>query len=272
MTEITYLFHDGFMISTPTAVLIFDFWKIPDTFYSKKCKADGTIPFLKASDSHKPIYVFVSHHHKDHFSKEIFNWCGYSNKPRFIISRDTAKMGRKFFTPESIYKGSKADPDYVFILAPGDTVEFPELKIKAYGSTDTGNSYLINTAFGKIFHAGDLNAWIWKDESTPEEVKEATDAFSKILDEIAEENNSIDFAMFPVDARIGSDFYTGAKMFLERINVSYFFPMHFELWNNDEEKWLYREGARDFEKYADPSYGDCILLSAPGDTFACKEK
>ncbi|MEI3154718.1 MAG: hypothetical protein V8S95_06185 [Odoribacter sp.] len=44
------------------------------------------------------------------------------------------------------------------------------MRIKAFGSTDIGISFLIDIDNIRIFHAGDLNNWHWEEESTPEEI------------------------------------------------------------------------------------------------------
>ena len=62
-----------------------------------------------------------------------------------------------------------------------------------------------------IFHAGDLNNWHWKDESTPQEVAEAEGNYLKELDIIAKYTQAMDVVMFPVDPRLGTDFMRGAN-------------------------------------------------------------
>ena len=55
------------------------------------------------------------------------------------------------------------------LLSIGDVLEnLPgDIKVKAYGSTDAGVSFLVTTSGGrKIFHAGDLNDWHWQDDSS----------------------------------------------------------------------------------------------------------
>lgn len=265
MTEVTYIFHDGFLIRTDEAVLVFDYWKLPDN--PTLTHPSRGIPFLRQEDHEKPIYVFVSHHHKDHFNKDIFAWAGLYGNIHYIISKDTAKMGRRYYNPASLYNGPKASPEQVTVLRPGESADLPGISVKAFGSTDIGNSYLVEAGGKKIFHAGDLNAWIWKDESTDKEVRESIEAFSEILGSIASASPCIDIAMFPVDARIGSDFFTGASMFVKEIKVKHFFPMHFELWENELQRSAFRDGALDFSKYANPGYGEYIGLTSSGDSF-----
>ena len=53
MLNVTYLDHSGFAITTPAAIMVFDYYKDPD----KKLEH-----LLKISPE-KPVLFFVSHHH-----------------------------------------------------------------------------------------------------------------------------------------------------------------------------------------------------------------
>ena len=81
----------------------------------------------------------------------------------------------------------------------------------------------------RIFHAGDLNAWVWKDESTPAEIEAALRDFDAVLAPIEARYKSIDLAMFPEDPRLGRDYDEGARIFRSRFDIGWFVPMHYEL-------------------------------------------
>ncbi len=250
MFTVRYIFHDCFTVETSEAYLVFDYWTDPTV---EKNEIPG---FLRQADRSKPLYVIVSHHHKDHFNRTIFDWTLHHPDIHFILSRDAARMCRHILSPTSVYRGVKPSPERVAILSPGDTFEAPGLSLKAFASTDIGNSYLAISAGKSIFHAGDLNAWIWKDESTPEEISEAIGRFENIVSSISAfiGDSAIDAAMFPVDSRIGTDYFTGARIFCRRIFTRHFFPMHFGLGNKTEQQ-KYQQDAIRFDLYADP---DCI--------------
>ena len=55
--RVTFLGHSGFFLELPEADLLFDYYK-------------GNLP---APHPGKPLFVFVSHVHADHFSKKIFS-------------------------------------------------------------------------------------------------------------------------------------------------------------------------------------------------------
>ena len=102
------------------------------------------------------------------------------------------------------------------------------------------------------FHAGDLNNWHWKAESTPQEIKKAESDFLSIVRNIAKNYHDIDVAFFPVDARMGEDYSLGARQFLSMINVGTFIPMHF---------WEYKNEAFAIQKYINPNFGTVKCLN-----------
>ena len=261
MIRLTYIWHDCFLLQWAGGSVVFDYWTEPGT------KRGMRPSFMRDIDPGKPLYVVVSHHHKDHYSTEIFNWVGMFPHIHYILSGDTAHTARPYITPDSLYKGAKADPETVSVITPGGSVDFGEVWIRAFGSTAIGNSYLLEVAGRRIFHAGDLNAWLWKDESTPAEIEEAMEAYMGILEEIAEVAPEIDICMFPVDSRIGRDYFTGAREFVRTIDVRHFFPMHFALGDEEERRIRTRDALR-FSLYANPDRGDYIGLTAPGAAFA----
>lgn len=246
MLELTYIYHDCFKVRTPQCVLLFDYWQMPDIHHgsdalyggdaSQRRKYLPNTPFTK-EEAELPIYIFVSHFHKDHYNKEIFDWSAFLPNVHYIISKDTARHARHILRPDSLYNGIKPAPQSVTILREGERYKDPNIIADAFGSTDIGNSYVVTlTNYGDpsqrrqyttILHAGDLNAWIWKDESTQAEVDAAIRDYLQKLAPIAEYYPQLDIAMFPVDSRIGTDYWTGARLLLERIEVARFFPMHF---------------------------------------------
>ena len=72
--RLTYIFHSGFAIETDRCILIFDYWMDPE----------GIVPQLLKTE--KPVYVFSSHFHEDHFNREIFRG-GKRGPTSFISSR-----------------------------------------------------------------------------------------------------------------------------------------------------------------------------------------
>lgn len=262
MITLKYIWHDCFVYEDDRAVIVFDYWKDPTIV-----KNEIPIFIRNAGNKRKRLYVVVSHHHKDHYVKDIFNWCEICPDIRYILSKDTARFARHMLRQESLYTGIKPDPATVTVLGPGDSFHDENVSFEAFGSTDVGNSYSVESGDITIFHSGDLNAWIWKDESTKKEVEAEINRFERILEQIFHHRSHFDIAMFPVDSRIGTAYYTGAKLFLNKFDVSHFFPMHFGL-GTQEEQVKYQLDAAAVELYANPGRGECICLQSP---YACFE-
>ena len=80
--QLTYIFHSGFALETDRCILVFDYWMDPA----------GVMPRLLQSP--KPLYVFSSHFHEDHFNRDIFFWRTRKAKVRYILSKDILKHRR----------------------------------------------------------------------------------------------------------------------------------------------------------------------------------
>ena len=55
--KLSYIFHSGFVLETEQSILVFDFWLDP-------CGVMDNV-----LQSEKPMYVFSSHFHEDHFTR-----------------------------------------------------------------------------------------------------------------------------------------------------------------------------------------------------------
>ena len=79
---LTYIFHSGFVVETEQALLVFDYWLDPK----------GVMDNVLSSD--KPLYVFSSHFHEDHFSRDIFDWRTRHPNITYILSKDIFRHRR----------------------------------------------------------------------------------------------------------------------------------------------------------------------------------
>jgi L-ascorbate metabolism protein UlaG (beta-lactamase superfamily) len=191
------------------------------------------------------LYVLASHFHPDHFNSDILQWKNLKSDIVYILSSDI------------LANGKAVEKDGIF-LNKGEIWEDENIYVKAFGSTDEGVSFLLRTGGRNFFHAGDLNNWHWKDESSDKEVAEAEAFYLSELEDIAAGVERIDLAMFPVDPRLGSDYMRGAWQFVDRIGVGAFAPMHFG------EAY---EKANAFDSIARRYGCDFIRLSCKGDSF-----
>lgn len=256
--SVKYIYHDCFLVETASASFLFDYWKDPLSVGQNK----DFPPLLAEINKDKPLYILVSHHHKDHFTKRIFLWDTLFPNVHYIISHDVYKAVQYLFNTDGNYRGQKPDINKVNVLSPGEKYSDSTVKIVAFGSTDIGNSYALETDGLRIFHAGDLNAWLWLDESTPEEVEEARTSYIEIVTEIKADFPQFDLVMFPVDSRQGREYWWGAKYFVDSILTSLFLPMHFELVLSEEEKEQRRIDAAAFTFFARKDYGEYLQLAS----------
>ena len=111
----------------------------------------------------------------------------------------------------------------------GESFSVLGLPVRAFGSTDLGLSYLVEVDGRRVFHAGDFNLWHWEEESTPQEIAEATEGFERILADLADfAAGTIDLAFFPLDPRMGKHTDRGAVRFLKALRPKVLVPMHLQ--------------------------------------------
>lgn len=205
---LTYIYHSCYLLETDKCNLIFDFYKD-----SGDKPRSGIIHDRILSDE-KLLYVFSSHFHPDHFNRDILLWKNQKKNIIYIFSSD-------------ILDNHKAESEDAIYLEKGQEYKDELLHVTAFGSTDVGVSFFIEIEGKRIFHAGDLNNWHWKDESNAEEIAEAEDFYAKELNDVANGVPELDIALFPIDPRLGTDFMLGAIQFISRIPVKRIAPMHF---------------------------------------------
>ena len=119
--QLTYLFHSGFVFETDRCILVFDYWMDPAGAMSR---------YLESS---KPLYVFSSHFHEDHFNREIFAWRTRKANVCYILSKDILKHRR----------AGKEEADAW--LGKGAVWEDEHLRVTATGSNDSGVSWVVET-------------------------------------------------------------------------------------------------------------------------------
>lgn len=195
---IEYLGGSGFLVAIGETGLLFD---------ASEHGADKRIlPEKETLAKFKKLYVFVSHRHDDHFSETIYDLCG--DDAVYIVGFDVPQP----------HRGVRMNP--------GEERGFGAVNVHACGSTDEGVSFFVEYAGITLFHAGDLNFWHWRDESSINEIKIAEKAFYDCIEQIPRKN--IDVAFFPVDPRQGSMYDAGAGYFVMTVKPKIMIPMHFQ--------------------------------------------
>lgn len=195
MLRVYPIFHSGFLVELQSCCLLFDYFR-------------GEIP---AVDPAKPLYVFVSHGHWDHYTPQL---------PAL-----TARWPRRQF-----FTGGVAGEGF-HVMAPGDRVTADGVTVEAYDSTDEGVSFLVQAEGKTIFHAGDLNLWYWEGDTEAERA-DMTRRFEAVLEQLR--GRQLDLAFLVLDSRqTESDAAAGINRFQETVSAKHIFPMHF---GGDEDK------------------------------------
>lgn len=205
--KIEYLFNSGFTLETKHYFLVFDYWRSEDG----RDVADR-LP------ERKKVVVFASHSHGDHYNPDILRWREKNPGIEYVLSSE--------IRPRSEGPGMHRMSRY-------KELEIDGLKVKTFGSTDLGVSFLVKADGISIFHAGDLNWWDWYDE-TEENNRAMEKRFKKEIARIKGED--IDIAFFPVDPRLKDSYRLGADYFRAEVAPKFLIPMHFgeNTWVNDE--------------------------------------
>ena len=198
--KIDYLGHSGFFVENESSMLLFDYYY-------------GDLSFLEEKLEEKPLFVFSSHAHGDHFNPEIFTIVNKHKKTSYHLSFDI--------------KGKPTVPNNLNIqyLDVDRTYEIEDLGIvKTLQSTDEGVAFLIKTSDETLFYAGDLHWWDWPGED-PDWLTEQETVFKREIGKI--KNESIDIAFAVLDSRLEDNYAKGMTHILSELHPRYVLPMHF---------------------------------------------
>lgn len=198
--KITYIGHSGFAVETEKSIYIFDYFK-------------GELPDIPTD---KPVIVFASHSHPDHYNPRVF---ARLKEKGVETSRMQAVLGkdiRENKYPEGV-PVIKARAHMSFSLEDGTLVE-------TLLSTDQGVAFLVTTEEGVIYHAGDLNDWYWEGEPNQDN-RSMTGRYRAEIDRI--KGKEVDIAFVPLDPRQEKDYARGMLYFLKQVPAKHVFPMHY---------------------------------------------
>lgn len=191
---VEYLNHSGYLVETDNHILIVDY-------------VNGKLPKLD-----KPTLFVSTHGHEDHFNKEILNIEG---NVKILLSSDI-KETNKLETKNN-----------VFYIEPNSRRYIGDFQVDTFGSTDKGISLFVYVDNIGIFHAGDLNLWLWEEDSQEERNKMTKD-FRDEINRIRRKN--VEIAMFPLDPRLGKYTTSGITYFMDNVKPKHLFPMH--MWDD----------------------------------------
>ncbi|MCD7949434.1 MAG: MBL fold metallo-hydrolase [Erysipelotrichaceae bacterium] len=184
--KVTHLYHSGCLIELEHHQLLFDYYQ-----------GDLNI------NTDKPLYVFVSHSHYDHYSSKIFKI--KHNNIHYILSDDIK------------------DKHQALYVKAHQTYQKDDIKISALLSTDLGVAYIVEVENKVIYFAGDLHWWHWDDEPVEDNEWQRI-TYQKEIDNI---NKNIDLACIVVDKRQENDYILGLQYFMEKVHSRYILPIHY---------------------------------------------
>ncbi len=201
--KITYIYHSCFLAETSRCYYLFDYYRKP-------------LPIL---DKTKPVLVFASHRHPDHYNPAVFE------KLRAMgMEQITAVLAKDI--PQKSYP---PDTDVVTVTFHRE-YELPwDTHLSTLQSTDQGVAFLLQCPEGCLYHAGDLNDWTWAGESDQYN-RQMTGSYRHEINLLAQ--TPIDAAFHPLDPRQEEDYAKGLLYFLKKVHVKRVFPMHY--WEKPE--------------------------------------
>lgn len=200
--KITYIHHSSFLVELEQVLLLFDY-------------TGGPLPAL-AKD--KPLIVFASHRHGDHFSPCIFDLARQYPHIFYVLSDDIWQNR----VPQEMHGCTE-------FIGPGEELEIEEygnLRVTAFKSTDEGVAFMAECEGQTIYHAGDLNDWRWNGETKAWNNNMHAN-YKKELEQIRSGGFHPDVAFVPLDGRLEEWFYLGLHEYMEQVGADMVFPMHF---------------------------------------------
>ena len=200
--KITYIYHSCFLTETESCYYLFDYFK-------------GTLPALNAG---KPILVLASHKHQDHYNAVVFS-----------LLKDMGMQNIVAVLSHDIPSGTVPEDIPCIMVSPCKSYELPQgQQLCTYRSTDQGVAFLIRDGEELFYHAGDLNDWVWEEE-TDSYNRQMTGSYRKEIALLAEElhGRPLTAAFVVLDPRQGKDYDRGMLYFLKHIQGDCIYPMHY---------------------------------------------
>lgn len=201
---ITYIYHSCFLIETSDCYYLFDYYQ-------------GKLPELMKE---KPVFVFASHRHGDHYNPEIFTYLAESGVKTVYAVLPNDIPGKRYPRTDAeiikVYHSQEYD-------LPCDT------RLRTLLSTDRGVAFLLRCKEGVLYHGGDLNDW-GKETDTEQERRQMRGSYRAQIAKL--KGCTIDAAFLPLDPRLGSTYAEGILYFLQQVRVKKVYPMHY--WEQPE--------------------------------------
>ena len=172
MLEITYVYHNCFIIKWNNKSIVFDYPEI---------LGDKEEDLIRKEVADKELAVLITHSHSDHFSEKFLDLRLIAKNFTCTVSFDVAKKSSKC-AKECLVVNERA------------LFKIWDAEVKAYGSSDLGVSYLLKINGHSIYFAGDNADWRRK-ELPPQINRLVWDVFSKTISKIRDEHGKIDIVL-----------------------------------------------------------------------------
>ena len=200
--QVVYIFHNCFVVHAGEHTLLFD---CPAPRYMPKRSDEALAPELAGRN----VTAFVSHSHTDHCHPDLARVCAEAASARYVFSDDVADL-----YPASVPQGA-------LVLEPDQEAELGDIHIETLASNDMGLAFLIEVEGVRIYHGGDLAAWVW-DTASPAEQAFTARFFSEALERIA--HKPLDIGFTNVDRRLPN--LAGGPEFARVVRPRLLVPMH----------------------------------------------
>ena len=188
--------------------------------------SDGELPQV---DREVPFVVLVSHAHRDHYNPAVFKLAKQYHNIRYVLSKDV-------WITEEVKQEYGLDPEFLenqvtfvpaglkrIITLHQELKESDYITLETIKSTDQGVAFVLDVAGKRIYHAGDLNCWVWEDD-TKQQYNNMSALFKRAIEKLGDKEIFLAFA--PLDPRQGRFYKISMEYLLNAAPVTYAVPMH----------------------------------------------
>lgn len=205
MAKVTYLDNAGFIVKTDRVFYVFDYYRDPAHRLVKELEQNPELP----------VIFFASSPHTSHYNDEIFNLAQNHKRVYVMANQVVSRIGDTVTNAVTLTAGDKVED-----------IENTDTTVQAFGSTESGVSFVVKTSDGKvILFGGDLSPYHLDEDKKSAQAVE--NKFKTVVDRIAAEYSEVDLAFLSVDPTATTDYAEGARYLVEKINVKNFIPMHY---------------------------------------------
>ncbi len=198
---VTFFYQSGFTVAVGKTLLIFSYWQ---EHVTQELRLND-----KDLSGFNNIVVFIPGASVEHNDPAVWQFSrGFPIT--YVASADAESELKEHAGLRLIHRG--------------ESIKVSNVQIKAYPTTDAGVAFMVKISGVHIFHAGDLNLWHWREQSTLREITRSEEEFYRLVSDIREDR--IDICMFPVDPNQGGFYDAGANHFIMAKKPRLFFPMH----------------------------------------------